>query len=113
MRAPDCGLTHAYLDFRDVTTGSQPGIYVGYAVVPPDDDGVEDKAKVGKNGFVVTWFGDVYVNVAAEGGGPVKEVLVKLSHLVNNALDPAYTNFTEVLTDEYGEAHLKVRVHSG
>ena len=99
-----------YLDFRDITTGGEPGLYVGYAVVPLNISGVEDKAKVGESGFYVTWFGDVYVDVVAEGGGPVEDATVKLSHLVDGELDPAYTNFVEVLTDEYGVAHLEVRV---
>ena len=124
------------MDFRDTTTGSEPGLQVGYAIVPLDDAGVEDREKVGVsgynfapssserrrrlqdtntgggggNGFIVTWFGDIRVKVEAEGGGPVEDAIVKLSRLVSNDLDPAYTEFFEGLTDEFGEAVLEVRV---
>jgi len=104
-----CGLTHNYLDFRDATTGSEPGLGVGYAIVPLDAAGAEIKDKVGvsgdkfalsssgsrrrarrlqggassstTSGFIVTWFGDVRVSVVAEGGGPVEKVTVKLSRM--------------------------------
>ena len=48
--------------------------------------------------------------MTAEGGGPVKDTLVKLSHLVDGEIDERYRDFVEVLTDEYGEAQLQVRV---
>ena len=51
LKKADCGLTHNYLDFRDVTTGSEPGLEVGYAIVPLDNNGKEDKSKVGVGGF--------------------------------------------------------------
>ena len=86
LKKADCGLTHNYLDFRDATTGSQPGLEVGYAIVPLDAAGDEVKEKVGisgvsfapsssgrrrrlatssasapstSSGFIVTWFGDI------------------------------------------------------
>ena len=46
-----CGLTHDYLDFRDTTTGSEPGIEVGYAIVPLKEGGEEDRDKVGVSGY--------------------------------------------------------------
>ncbi len=103
LKKADCGLTHNYLDFRDATTGSQPGLEVGYAIVPLDAAGDEIKDKVGisgvsftpssserrrrlttssasasstSSGFIVTWFGDIRVKVEAEGGGPVEGVIV-------------------------------------
>ena len=102
LKKADCGLTHNYLDFRDITTGSEPGLEVGYAIVPLDDAGAEIKDKVGvggfdlapsssgsarrsrrrltgaspvNSGFIVTWFGDVRVSVVADGGGPVEGVI--------------------------------------
>ena len=56
------------------------------------------------------WWGDVHVSVSAQGGGGVQDVTVRLSHLVNNDLDPEYTNFTEGITDDYGHVTLPVRV---
>ncbi len=105
-----CGATFEPLNFRDTTTGSQPGIEVGYAIVPLDSSGDELKYTVGESGFIVTWWGDVHVSVSAQGGGGVQNVTVRLSHLVNNDLDPEYTNFTEGITDDYGHVTLPVRV---
>ena len=45
---------HNYLDFRDATTGSQPGLEVGYAIVPLDAAGDEIKDKVGISGVSFT-----------------------------------------------------------
>jgi hypothetical protein len=121
-----CGLTHNYVDFRDVTTGSEPALQVGYAIVPLDAGGDEISVKVGvtgfnsatawvvsstSSGFIVTWFADVQVKVEAEGGGPVKGVTVEVGHLVNALIDPNYPmGFVSALTDEYGEATLEIRV---
>ena len=137
LKKADCGLTHNYLDFRDATTGSQPGLEVGYAIVPLDAAGDEIKDKVGisgvsftpssferrrrltssalassaSSGFIVTWFGDIRVKVEAEGGGPVEGVIVELGHLVHNEIDAYYPmGFLQEETDEYGEATLEVRV---
>jgi hypothetical protein len=110
LRKAICGATFEPLSFRDTTTGSQPGIEVAYAIVPLDSSGDELKHDVGKSGFVVTWWGDVHVSVSAQGGGGVQDVTVRLSHLVNNDLDPEYTNFTEGITDDYGHVTLPVRV---
>ena len=51
VKKADCGLTHDYLDFRDTTTGSEPGLQVGYAIVPLKANGDEDRAKVGVSGY--------------------------------------------------------------
>ena len=88
LSTPDCGLTFRPDTFRDVSTGADPGLAVGYAVVPLEDiadDLVELRDKAGVSSFVVTWFGDIYVEVAAEGGGPVQGANVSLSHLCENA----------------------------
>ena len=107
LKVPTCGVTYEPLNFRDTTTGSQPGIEVGYAIVPVDvSTGDELGYDVGKSGFIVTWWGDVHVSVSAHGGGPVRDVTVRLSHLVKNNLDPEYTNFTEGFTDDYGHVIL-------
>ena len=63
LKKADCGLTHNYLDFRDVTTGSEPGLEVGYAIVPLDDAGAEIKDKVGVGGF------DLAPSSSARGDG--------------------------------------------
>ena len=65
----------------------------------------------------MTWFGDIRVSVAADGGGgPVNDVTVKLSRMkydgsgTNVIIDETYREFLEEETDAYGEAVLKVRV---
>ena len=64
----------------------------------------------------MTWFGDIRVNVAADGGGPVEDVTVKLSRMkydgsgTNVIIDETYREFLEEETDAYGETVLKVRV---
>ena len=60
--------------------------------------------------FVVPWWGDVVIDVAAEGGGPVREALVKVSRLVDGEIDPSYTDFVQKKTDAFGVARLPVRV---
>jgi hypothetical protein len=138
VKKADCGLTHDYLDFRDTTTGSEPGLEVGYAIVPLDGAGDEIKDKVGVsghssapsssgrrrrlqdtntgggggNGFIVTWFADIRVKVEAEGGGLVENVTAKLTRLMPDGTGDVsfYTNFLTDNTNEFGEATLEIRV---
>ena len=137
VKKADCGLTHDYLDFRDTTTGSEPALEVGYAIVPLDGAGDEltdyvgvsgynfapssserrrrlqdTNAGGGGNGFIVTWFADIRVKVEAEGGGPVEKVTVKVTRLMPDGTgdDPSYTNFLTDNTNEFGEATLEIRV---
>ena len=113
LSTADCGLTYRPDDFRDTTTGSEPGLEVGYAIVPLDQEGgtlTQLTGKASANGFIVAWFGDIVVDMVAQGGGPVEDVTVKLSHMVDNKIDGRYEEFLEEKTDPYGQAVLKVRV---
>ncbi len=97
VRKADCGLTYYPLNFRDITTGGEPGLSVGYAVVPLDDAFEEIKDKVGMSGFIVTWWGNIQVRVQAEGGGPVRDVLVRVSAQI--CISTASTPSTRCLLD--------------